>query len=540
MVNRPINGWHVEPFETLYQRGVRLFHIDATCSEDIYHPQIRAWAAPERFDYGPQEQFWQRLIHACPDARFCLRLYVASPPWWDEAHPEELQRYADGRVEHEFQRTDRRTLPSLASEIWLRDASDSLRRFLHWLETSGWAEKVWGLLLSYGITWEWGILGSDDFLDYSEPMRRRFRRWLRETYGDARSLRDAWASPDASFETAQIPSPEARLRADGEFRKFPRDRAAFDFQRCLSDANADYLLQLAGTARAWAAERYALGAFYGYTLTAREHSAFTGRYGAGGFQGGHHALQRVLDSGLLDFIGSPYAYVNRDLGCGLLVQHFPLRSVQAHGLHGYDENDLWTFTNPPQFEANISVGYTRTREESIAHQRLALGQALCRGTSYWWTELTEWIGPYASNFSDPDLLWEMQRHREWFEQLQREGHDRSVAQIALVIDEAAVDALGLESKLFLREVYEPLPRWAWCGAPFDVWLASDLTAETMKPYRLAYVFAPLMFDSQRVAGGVVQLRPHGLVVALHGLAHRAGSESTVVRGTDGIRGSDST
>lgn len=148
-------------------------------------------------------------------------------------------------------------------------------------------------------------------------------------------------------------------------------------------------------------------------------------------------------------------------------------------------------------QAKLSVGYTKTREESIAHQRLALGQALCRGMSYWWTELTEWIGPYKSNFSDPELLAEMQRHQELFERWTRNGHDRSVAQIALVIDEEAIAVLGLESKFFLKEVYEQLPSWGWCGAPFDVWLASDVTAENMGRYRLAYVFAPFLSDASR-------------------------------------------
>lgn len=86
MANRPVQGGRLSPFRELYREGVRLFHIDATFSEDIFHPELRAWKEPGRFDYSAQEEYWKTLIAACPEARFCLRLYAASPPWWDDAH----------------------------------------------------------------------------------------------------------------------------------------------------------------------------------------------------------------------------------------------------------------------------------------------------------------------------------------------------------------------------------------------------------------------------------------------------------------------
>ncbi len=501
MAQRPIGGRHLTPYCDLYRCGVGLFQVDATCSEDVYHPDIRAWDSLETFDYSEQERYWKQLLSKCPKARFCLTLSVASPPWWDQLHPEELQVYWGGRFEHSFQRTDRKTLPSLASKVWRRDACSCLRRFLGWLEESGWADRVWGIQLCYGITWEWGILGSDDFVDYSRPMLEYFRNWLRESYCTVETLKDSWADKQVSFETAEIPSPQERLQANGDFRVFPRDRRAYDFQRCLSDVNVDYLLSLAQTVRDFSKRAYKLGAFYGYTLTAREHSNYAGLYGPGGLQGGQHALERVLSSGLLDFISSPYAYVDRELGSGLLIQHYPLKSVQHHGLYGYDENDLRTFLNSSEYELDISVGSTSTCDASIQHQRLALGQSLCRGTSYWWTELTDWIGPYAPNYADKELLNELAYHVGLFEKSNSGtggfSHRSSSVQIALVLDEKAIDAIGLKSKLFLREVYQQLPAWAWCGCPFDVWLLSDVSIDTMEQYKLVYVFAPYLDSAGR-------------------------------------------
>ncbi len=503
VVCRDYTAGNPHPYPEFYQQGIRLFQVRATCSEDFYHPELRVWTAPDRFDYSYQERYWKELLERCPEAKLSLMVYVGSPPWWDEAHPGELQQYADGRTVHEpFLATDRRTVPSLASEVWLRDALSCLERFLAWLESSGWAERIWGILLSYGITWEWGILGSDDFADYSAPMQRRFRQWLRDFYKNDAALRKAWGDPRASFENASIPAPAARLRSDGDFRVFPRDRAAYDFQRCLSDVNLDCLFMLARKFRVIAGERYLLGTYYGYTLTAREHSELMGKFGSGGFQGGHHGLARFLDSGLFDFISSPWAYGNRSLEDGLLIQHYPLRSAQAHGLQGMDDNDLLTFCQVPK-PLHLSVGHTKTLEDSIFHQRLALSQALCRKTGYWYSELGGWFSQTSrGNFSDPALLAEIGCLNKIFETYSgtlpgNQGPGKSAAQIALIVDEAAVDALGLKSKLFLSEVYDRLPAWGWCGAAFDVWLATDVTAARMKPYRLVYLFAPYLDDELR-------------------------------------------
>ncbi|PTX99968.1 hypothetical protein DB346_19365 [Verrucomicrobia bacterium LW23] len=501
MVSRPIQHQQLTPFRELYAQGIRVLHVDATFSEDFFHTEMRAWKGPGEFDYSYQAAYWRKLLEACPDAKFCLRLNSASPPWWDELHPAELQQYADGTAEAAFQRTARRTLPSLASQTWRKAACGALAHFLRWLESEGWADRIWGLFLCYGITWEWGILGTDRFPDYSAPMQGRFREWLREAYrNDVEALRNAWGDAVVTFETAAIPGEAARLAAcngvawggigSAELRQFPRDRAAADFQNCMSDTNCDYLLDLGRTVREVAGTRYKLGSFYGYTLTSREHTAFTSQYGAGGLAGGHHAFGKFLRSRLFDFNASPYAYADRDLGRGCLIQHFPRASCQLHGVRVYDENDLKTFlVADAQDDRTISIGQTRTLEDTVRHQRWALAQALCHSTTYWWTELSGWIGAYLPNFDHPEILSELRQHSRAFEQLGGEAEPES-APVAIIIDERSIAALSLASKLFRDEVYQQLAAWSWCGAPFDVWLAEDVTPETMRHVRLAYVFAP--------------------------------------------------
>jgi hypothetical protein len=468
---RPICGEHYEAFERLASQGLRQFHVDATCSEDIYHPELRFWHGPDQFDGSFQQNHFQRLAEICPDALLQLRIYAGAPPWWLEQHPDHCQVFADGHVEHEVQRGGKRKLPSLASPLWRAEACRALKTYIEWLVESGWSRRVSALFLGYGITWEWGLLGSDDFLDYSEHGQRYFREW-RIRHGR---------------EPVPVPSAERRMQAA------PRPQDVIDHQQSLSDMNADYLLALADTAKSASNNHALVGTFYGYTLTAREHSRFMGQYGAGGFQGGHHSLGRVLRSPSVDFLASPFNYCDRALGSGLLFEHVPLASLHAHGKAFFDENDLWAWNNPPQFEAKtLSVGHTPNIEQTILAYRLAFMQAIVRGKHQWLTELTHWIGPFGENFSDPQLLAEIKRLNALAEELIH--RDRSpVTEIAFILDEKSVAHLSLDNTGFRERIYRGSVGWGHLGAPFDVLLLDDLLDLRDVRYKLviaAFVKAP--------------------------------------------------
>ena len=481
------------PFNRMAGIGVPFFQINATASANLYDDSPDVWLAPGHYDYATQEAGWRRVLADKPDTKLCLRIFLGSPQWWDDANPDELQRSADGSTRFNLRHTPRQTVPSVASEKWRAAHADCLCRFLEWLKTSGWSERIWGFLVCAGITYEWGLFGAEDFPDTSTPMLRRFRAYLSETYADESALRSAWNDATVTFATAEIPSRTAREAGEGNLRVFPRDRAAYDFQRCLSVANAEWLVDSCRILRTHGEAHYQIGTFYGYTLTAREGTGPSTRVGAGGFTGGQHALAQVLRANVLDYIASPYAYGERDLGIGTLVPHFPWSSVRHHGVRCYLENDVWAFTNPRGKNDFMSVGQTTTREDSLLHQRLAFATALCRDESLWWFDITDSQknGIEVSNYSDPAIHDELTRQFTAFNRLAaHRGND--TAQIALVIDEVGKDALKLDSKLFLNEVYHAMETWSWCGAPFDVWLSSDVTAETMARYRLVYLFAPAL------------------------------------------------
>lgn len=526
--NRPVFGDHYEAFERLSSAGLRQFHCDATCAEDLYHPELRFWHGPGQFDGAAQEKHFARLAAIDDQAVFQLRISVYAPSWWLDAHPEHCQVYSDGGVEHELQRAGKRRLPSLASALWRKEACEAMEHYVRWLIKTGWSRRVSGLFVCSGITWEWALLGSDAFLDYSSHAEKYFQEYQIRKHG--------------KILAREIPSVQRRAEPGGGagVRPVPEFQDVIDHQQSLSELNADFLLELAASAKR-ASERQAMvGTFYGYTLTAREHTAFTGQYGAGGFQGGHHALGRILRSPDIDFLASPFNYANRDLGTGLLYEHVPLASVHAHGKAFFDENDLYAFNNPQETDdraASISVGFTNTREETLAIFRAAFGQAIVRGKHQWLTELTGWVGKFQENFSDPALLDLIRTLNAAANGLLLQ--DRSpVSEVAFVLDEKSVAHLTLDNKEFLNRVYRASVWWGHTGTPFDLILLDDLVARPDCCYRLvipACIKAPEALEQLRAwdAGRQVLAEnpdnPEGLLALfkIHGVHRYMNDTSTV-------------
>lgn len=486
-VYRPFVSDHYEIFERLGEAGASFMQCDATCSEDIYHPELRFWHADARFDGSFQDAHFRKTLSGNPDALLLLRVFVGAPEWWLDAHPDDLQVYADGSTLCELQRAGLRRLPSLASPRWRADACRALRYYLSWLVESGWSKRVGGILISYGITWEWAILGTDRFPDYSVHGTEFFRDWLLKKYGDDQALSIAWGRP-CSLKTACIPSRERRERAGGEdgLRSVPNEQDIIDHQRSLSAMNAELLLLLADTAKEVSGGQLMVGAFYGYTLTAREQTPFSGLYGAGGFLGGHHALGRVLRSLSIDFLSSPYAYHNRSLRDGILMGHGPLASVRRHGKAWIDENDNWTFCNPPQFEAGataLDVGFGADLNETIQMLRWAFGLALVRGKHLWLAELTGWIGGFRENFNNPQIVTEIRRLNAVSEPLMHLARTQK-PQIAFILDEQSIACQTLDHRRFESAVYRASPAWMRLGCAVDILLLEDLLEMESSPYRL--------------------------------------------------------
>jgi hypothetical protein len=456
-------------YKQQYDNGARLFLFHSTCASDFYRPEIETWIAPNRFDYGHLDRFMEFFKRECPEAFLLPKLNMFLPVWWETAHPDEIQQFHDGRTRADYSggsTAHRDQVVSLASELWYRDMTKCLERYLDYAEEH-FGDRLVGYVVCGGITHEWGLFGSFDFVDYSQPMQRYWREWVLRRYKGA---------PPYLLE---IPSRELWLRSVGSFRNPAESQAAMDFQLCLSDITAARIIGFCETIKRKTANRKVTGTYYGYTLTAREGGLeFLGRFGCGGFQGGHLALRKVLDSPAVDIIKSPYSYSNRRLGTGDLQPHFPEKSVTLVGKMSWleDDNRSW---KGAAFQA-LDVGYYAEPENFLKQLRRAFAIRICGDSAMYLQDLL------GHNYDDPRILAELARLQRLYEE-HAALRSASLAEVLVVVDEAAIAALSLTSQLHLQNIYTQLPHWAHTGAPFHVVLADDAARMELAPYRLVSV-----------------------------------------------------
>ncbi len=461
-----------------YDIGARLFLVHSTCASDFYRPELETWLAPDRFDYSHVDRFMEFVARDCPDALVMLKLNMFLPVWWENQHPDELQRFHDGRTQARFAAESdsaRTQVVSLASEPWSADLTMCLRRYLEYVESRHGA-RILGYYICGGITHEWGILGSFDFVDYSAPMQRYWRDWRR-----ARGL-----APETP-----IPTAAERLAGTGDVRDPALSQPAIDFQLCLSDLVASRIIGFCETVKRETQNAKLTATYYGYTLTCREGGLkFLGRYGSGGFQGGHLAMRRVLDSPAVDIITSPYSYGNRRLGTGDLHPHYAEKSVTLAGKLSFHQDDNRSWLVSPQ--PNLDTGHDPDPDYFLKQLRRAFALQLCGdGMRY----LQDLLG---HNYDDPRILTELARLQKLYAQHARH-RAASLAEVLVVLDEQAIAHLTLHSELHLRHVYRQTPVWARTGVPFHVVLLEDAARMNLSPYRLVILCNSVVSSRDREA-----------------------------------------
>jgi hypothetical protein len=439
-----------------YALGCRLFSFQATCGSDFYIPEVEVWRGPDSWDWSSFEAFLGFFERECPEAALVPLVYVGAPMWWEGAHPDELLRFADGSCEAEFSAASgspRRRCASLASAAWMTAMEDGLRRLV-----GRFGARIDGWFLGSGITYEWGLLGSFGWIDYSAPMQRWWKAW-RERRG---------------LPPAPLPSPEERMAGIGDWRSPARHGAAADLQRCLSDLVADRIVRCARTVKE-ASDGSPVLVYYGYTLTAREGTGFVGRYGAGGFQGGHHALRTVLDCPDIDAITSPWSYADRRLGGGDLSAHYPWDSVRLAGKVSWLQDDNRTCRGFPA--QGIDTGFEPDLAGCVLQMRRATARRLVGADEVYRMDLL------GGTWDDPVLV-EAIRSLDAAAAAVEDLRAPAAAEVLVVVDEDAVADLALSSPLHLQNVYRQMPQFARMGCPFHVVLASDAERLATAPYRL--------------------------------------------------------
>lgn len=448
------------------------FHVSPN-----YNPKTRriTWTAPDEFDFSEMDELFATVLRANPGALFVPRVFLFSPPWWNEQHPDELMRYADGETFKPTRRFPEGTeLPSWSSRRWREDTAFCLRRMIAHAREAGYGSRIVGYHLASGGSDEWYYYSNyrwffgeplRDFLDYGPAQLTAFRLWLRERYSeDTHALRSAWGVPDADFETAALATPDEKTATERfAFRDPAASGRALDTFRFEADVIADTIDFFAGVVKEATGGDALAGAFYGYLL--------------GAVDMGYCATRRLLQSEHVDFLCAPSGYGKRELATGVSYHRAPVASIQLHGKLWWEENDYYTHLTSPRrwvegFTGALDARTTRASQlRQLAHQ-------ICTGSSAWWYDMD------GGWYDETDTLAMVAEHAEI---ASRAAHcDRSsIAEVAVVVDEESMFTGDFAGELYRSVVHDQIEPIARVGAPVD-WLLLDDLPEA-RDYRL-YVF----------------------------------------------------
>jgi hypothetical protein len=465
------------------------FVTDLGC---LYGYSSTIWPEKDKWDFSQVDANAHMVLGNAPqNGKLMLQLYIDTPKWWAEEHPDDLLVLSNGTKdfgEKLFALPRQDLLPSMASPAWRADMKTAIEKLIEHVEQSDYADRVIGYQVCGQKTEEWyhWSMNCDELGDYSPAMTAAYRAWLRDKYRTDDALRAAWGDPAASIDGAVIPDKAARYGdRKATFRDPVREMAVIDFHRFWSDVMVDTIAYFAKVVKDKTQHTKTVGAFYAYTFEFAELAE----------DAGHLSLQRLLHCPDLDFIMSPSSYHERKLDGGQSLFRMPVLSVNRHGKMLWNDFDAASFKfyekDQKQFAPWLwQMAVTDTPEKFVYMMRRELGNALANGVNMAYFDL------HGGYYEDPTILEGVRKSGEVRNAAL--GRDRSsCAEILVVVDEDSMHFMDFRNPVLRKFLIEQLAELPFV-APFDSVLLSDLAELPMERYKLV-IFADAfrLDDNQR-------------------------------------------
>ncbi len=412
--------WEETPhrnLENFAKAGYRLFQVD------VWFRDI--WKPDNTLDMPTVRHQIRGIIDVCPDAVVFVRLHVDPPQWWLDKHPREVVAYAN---DSNPGASDARSQESLASTLWLNDATRQLEAFCRELAPTPEGRHVVGMHLAGGLYGEWHYWDFQQEPDTSPAMTSHFRQWLKRKYGSDAALRRAWKDPQVTLATAEVPGLQYRDRTFGGFFRDPaRERRVIDYYTCQQDLGADNVIHFCHVARVSWPRPLITGAFFGYF-----HWMMEGGSMPDAMQGN---FERVLDSKDIDYLSGPFSYATdaRAIGGSGMFRSLTA-SVRLHGKLWLSEMDQASLLGNP-FNMDPRMWF-HTIADTIAGDRRNFAFALTSGMGQWWYD----FGPKGNGgwWDQPQLMEEAGAMLRLYQEALKKPW-RPAADVLLVYDLSSFD-----------------------------------------------------------------------------------------------------
>lgn len=352
------------------------------------------WPSRDKIDYDAFDKAIISLLSASPSSYVMVNFGMFAPSWWRKENPGELTVSMD-----ENGNVTTGEGASFASEKWMEESGEVLRKLIQHMKEQSYYNRVYGLRITAGQTYEFMNYGTTAtrLPDYSEAALKAFRTWLKEKYVYDSLLSAAWGE-HVTFETAQIPTIAERQQSTyGTLYDSKKDRKALDYNTFLTQLSAKSLLYWAQICKEETGNDKIVGAYFGYLWT-------FGSYDGVGST--HSALNQVLNSPYIDFVASPINYNERLLGESTTYMSL-LDTIQAYGKLYIQEQDNRTFKSTSysgvgwDSDWDFQVGGQRTIEGTIQNFKRDFANNFVNGAGFWHYDM------YGGWLDDPMIYEQM-------------------------------------------------------------------------------------------------------------------------------------
>ena len=447
-----------------WEKAVRESYADGTRIFSFLYPMMLSWQEDGSFDYTLLDQLTDRIVALIPEGRIMPRAFLTTPYWWDKKYPQELLKFSGPTPRQtDFQHVNEPLWlyenkqfhgcdnASTASLQWKEDAGNAVYATVRHLVDRYGRDKIYAIQMAYGTCGEWGQFGSYLFgqtanADFSEPMVRAYREFLRDKYGDKEEFKTIMPPSKAAKQIAQ----KGMLRTAGAIRYYS------DYYECAAKMKNQALAHFCRRAK----EAYPdmlCGSFGGSVMSV----------GSSAYSLNHSGCDRkyLLQVKELDFLSTPNIYFAQRKGA--TFSQNPVKSTIQHKRFIAECDTRSELANNPWAPAKGFSGDQFLQETAF--------NLLTSGYLWHYDFGLDW-------YSVP----EVRAIRKKLYTLDPALFDTSIqAEIAVVADGESVN-LTSGSVGFYRQFGETLTReLSRCGAFADHITMEDVTK--LPPYKL-YIF----------------------------------------------------
>lgn len=464
------------------------------------------WLEDGTIDYAAFDAVIYDTLAASDDALVMVNIGMFAPKWWLEQNPDHRAQAHNGSSYIPLDDA------SLGSEKFRQEAGTVLRSLLAHMKEQNYYNRVFGIKISGGQSYEWMHLGTgvDQGPDYSAASQEGFKTYLKKKYGTDAALQAAWGNNQVTLETAAAPGWDARCASSnvylGDADTGALSRNMVDWNLYLNESSADSFLYYCQIAKEVTENQIIVGGYNGYLWTSNSYDS----------QGmAHTAMDRVLDSEYVDWIASPIAYNERLLGQSSTYMAL-LDSVQAHGKLYIAEQDNRTCLSDTyagkswDAEWDYKIGQTRTMADTIYQQKRDFANALVNGAGLWQFDM-------YGGWLDDDQIYDYFRDAKAEYDLSVHLNRNTVNEVAVFVGDETYGYLTAENSNMSYTLLEPMlmqqrKHLAAMGAGYDTYAMSTLLEGKVPSHKLNIILSPFEITEQMQTAIDTHLKTNGQVV----------------------------